>query len=223
MRSFFSLDNPFMIFLSRLTDLIVLNVVCLICCLPIVTIGASLTALHYVTLKMAKDEEGYILKDFFASFKRNFKQATVIWISILVIIAVFLLDRRIIIGLGAEIPKVVTILIYTIFIFVMMTAMYVFPVLSRFENSSMNTVKNAFLMSVLHFPKTILMAVIYILPTFISIIHIAMFPVFLMLGLTGGAYMNSYIWKGIFKKYEPEEISGEVFSEVEGALENEGK
>lgn len=206
MRNFFNLDNPFMIFLSRLTDVIILNVMCLICCIPVVTIGASLTALHYVTVKMVKDEESYVLKDFFRSFKQNFKQATIIWLLVLLVTVIFTVDRRIIVNMGEGIPKIVEILIYTIFLFVAMTTMYVFPVLSRFENTIVGTIKNAFLLSVLNFPKTILMAVIYILPTVVSLIHIAAFPVFLMLGLSGGAFLNSYLWKGIFKKFEPEEV-----------------
>lgn len=64
--------------MGRAADLMILNIVFIICCLPIVTIGASLTALHYVTLKMVRNEESYIVKSFFKSFKQNFKQATII-------------------------------------------------------------------------------------------------------------------------------------------------
>ena len=79
MRSFFDLDNPFIQFLNRLTDVVILNVICLICCIPIVTIGTSITALHYVTMKMARNEEGYIVRDFFKSFRENFRQSAIIW------------------------------------------------------------------------------------------------------------------------------------------------
>lgn len=65
----FNMDNKFFTVMGRVADLIMLNVVFLICCLPIVTIGASLTALHYVTLKMARNEESYIIRSFFKSFK----------------------------------------------------------------------------------------------------------------------------------------------------------
>ena len=63
----FNMDNKFFTVMGRVADLIMLNVVFLICCLPIVTIGASLTALHYVTLKMARNEESYIIRSFFKS------------------------------------------------------------------------------------------------------------------------------------------------------------
>ena len=65
MRKFFSLDSSLMIFLSNLTDIIVLNVMCFICCIPIITIGPSVTAMHYITLKIARDEEIYVLRDYF--------------------------------------------------------------------------------------------------------------------------------------------------------------
>ena len=58
----FNMDNKFFTVMGRVADLIMLNVVFLICCLPIVTIGASLTALHYVTLKMARNEESSIIR-----------------------------------------------------------------------------------------------------------------------------------------------------------------
>ena len=65
MKNFFNLDSSFMIFLSNLVDVIILNIVCLICCIPIVTIGPAITAMHYVTLKMVKNENGYTVKTFF--------------------------------------------------------------------------------------------------------------------------------------------------------------
>ena len=68
---FFNLDSPLMKFLSRMTDILWLNILTVVCSIPIVTAGASFTALHYVCLKMVRDEEGYITKDFFKSFKRE--------------------------------------------------------------------------------------------------------------------------------------------------------
>ena len=72
----FSLDSPLFSFLNKVADLILLNILTMICCLPIITIGASMTALHYVVLKMVRDEESYIVRSYFKSFRQNFKQAT---------------------------------------------------------------------------------------------------------------------------------------------------
>ena len=79
MNSFFNYEGPFFNVLNRLSDLVILNVLWFICCLPIVTIGASTTALYYVTIKIVNDEDAYVAKNFFKSFRQNFLQSTVIW------------------------------------------------------------------------------------------------------------------------------------------------
>ncbi len=77
---FFSVDSPLMQALNRMADLLWLNVLTVLCCIPIVTVGASLTAMHYMLLKIVRDEETYVTRGFFKSFKNNFRQATVIWL-----------------------------------------------------------------------------------------------------------------------------------------------
>ena len=209
MKNFLNLDSPFMIFLSNLTDVVLLNALCLICCIPIVTIGPSITAMHYVTLKMVREEEGYVVKSFFKASKENFKQSVIVWMIFLVITLVFFLDYRILNEAGMEENKLFAIVIGAIYLFVCLTVMYIFPLLSRFENTLKQTVKNALFMSILHIFKTILMAVIYIIPFILLPLHYNLILVFLIIGLSGPAYINSFIWKSIFKKYEPEEIKEE--------------
>ena len=92
MRALFDMDNAFFRGMSKVADLCILNVVFLICCIPVFTIGAATTALSYVTLKMKDGEEGYILKSFFKSFRQNFKQSTVIWLLMVLIGLVLGLD-----------------------------------------------------------------------------------------------------------------------------------
>ena len=215
MKNFFNLDSPFMVFLSNLTDVVILNVLCLICCIPIVTIGPSITALHYVTLKMVREEEGYVVKSFFKAFKENFKQAFGAWMIFLVITVIFYIDYRILKVTGIEKNKVFAIVIGAIYLFVCLTAMYVFPLLSRFENTLKQTIKNALFMSILHIFKSIVMAIIYVLPVVLMPLHYNLILVFLIVGLSGPAYINSFIWKNIFKKYEPAEIKEEITEDIE--------
>ena len=92
--------------MGRAADLFMLNVVFVICCLPVVTIGASLTALHYVTLKMARNEESYIIRSFFKSFKQNFKQSTIINLIMLLIAGVLYFDTNIVSQMGGSMSKV---------------------------------------------------------------------------------------------------------------------
>ena len=84
----FDLDSPLMNVLNKMADLMWLNILTLICCIPIITAGAAFTSMHYVALKIVRNEESYITRSFFKSFKTNFRQATLIWLMILLIAAV---------------------------------------------------------------------------------------------------------------------------------------
>ena len=92
MGRFFSMDNKFFTFMNKVADLCILNIICLVCCIPIVTAGASITAMYYVTLKMVRNEEAYIVRSFFKSFKDNFKQATIINLIMIAVGAVLYLE-----------------------------------------------------------------------------------------------------------------------------------
>ena len=83
--SIFEEGSPFIRFLNRMADLLIINLLTLLMCVPVITAGASLTAMHYVLLKMARDEEGYIVRSYFKSFKENFLQATGMWLIFLVL------------------------------------------------------------------------------------------------------------------------------------------
>ena len=218
MKSFFNPDNWLMIFLGNITDIMLLNAVCLLCCLPIITIGPSVTALHYVTLKMSKGEEGYIIKDFFKSFKENFRQSTIIWLIFLLVSAFFYLDLRIIEDGGMEVPYAVSVVIYVTYLFCCTTAMYAFPLTARFTNKISQTLRNAFLMSILHVVKTVIMAAIYLIPIVLIPLNYNFIAIFIMIGLSGPAYINGYFWKGIFKKYEPEEEIPRDWEETEEVI-----
>ena len=89
--SFFSLDSKFSQIMGRVFDLMMLNIIFLIMCIPIVTIGANFTAMYYVTLKMIKNEETYIFRTYWKSFRENFKQATAIWLILLAVLIVLIL------------------------------------------------------------------------------------------------------------------------------------
>ena len=161
MGKFFNLDSPFVQFMNRVADLMWLNILFLLCCIPVVTVGASVTAMYYVTLKMVRNEESYITKLFFKSFKQNFLQATAIWIIFITAGFLLFVDYRILSGqMGLNIDNgsvrtVMQVLLIAVFIFYVFTITFVFPLLSKFDNTIKNTIKNAFIMSIRHFPATL--------------------------------------------------------------------
>lgn len=208
----FNMDNPVWVAMGKLADLIILNCLVVICSLPVFTIGASWTALYFVTVRMVKKEESYITKDFFHSFKENFKQATIIWMMILLVLAVFALDYRIYKLMPGVIPKPVIVAVLVVAVILMVTTIYVFPVLSRFQNTIKNTIKNAFLMSVVHVPYTIVFLLLLLLPIVACLVFWQFVPFVAMVGISVPAYWASLLWVRIFKKFEPKDevVSGNL-------------
>lgn len=214
MNKLFDLDSPIMRFLSRMADMIILNLLVFVCCIPIITVGASFTAMHYVLLKMVRDEEGYLVRGFFKSFVQNFKQATLIWLLMLIVLFVFVGDWIIFRYSSVAFPKALIVGVIAISIIVMMIAVYVFPLLSRFDNSIKNTIHNAALLALGNFPKTVLMIIVYALPWVIGLFSAYSYIFIFLFGISVPAYCAAWLYSGIFKKYEPEvaEVSDMDFS-----------
>ena len=204
MGKLFDLDSPVMRFLSRMADMIILNILMMICCIPIITVGAAYTAMHYVLLKMVRDEEGYLIRGFFKSFIQNFKQATVIWLFMLLVIMVFVGDWLIFRVAADTFPKALIVGVAAIGIIVLMVAVYVFPLLARFDNTIKNTVHNAALLAFGNLPKTLLMIVVYALPFVIAYFSVYSYIFIFMFGISLPAYGVAWLYSNIFKKFEPE-------------------
>lgn len=198
----FDLDSPLMHALNKMADLLWLNILTMICCIPIITTGASLTALHYMALKIVRNEECYITRGFFKSFKENFKQATIIWMLLLVVIMILAGDFYIMKNSGLEFNKIVQIVITAVGVLVLFTSMYVFPVLAKFENTTFRTIKNAFVMSIIQFPKTILMVILYLLPLILFAISMRLIPIAFLFGMSVPAFLSAMLYNKFFKKLE---------------------
>ena len=169
---FFSYDSPFGQLFIKIAHACCLNVLWFICCIPIFTIGASTTALYYTSFKIAKDEGSYITKMFFHSFKQNFRQATVIWLIMLVTGLIIGADAILLYRLRATSTGTVAV-IWTLLLACLFACMiayaivlaYIFPLLSIASNTTANMFKNAFLIGTHYLFVTIL----------IFFIHYAMF------------------------------------------------
>ncbi len=214
MSSFFDMDSPFMRFLNKVADMVILNFVALICCIPIFTIGASLTALHYVCLKIAREEEGYIIRSFFKSFKLNFKQATAIWLMFLAVFAVLFVDFWFLRGMEGTFYTVLMCVLLVATAITLFTLTFVFPVLSKFDNTVFRTIKNAFFISVLQLPRTIVMIIVNILPI-VMLYSTKAAPFALLFGLSVPALVGGFLYDKFFAKLEGrEETEGEVKEEI---------
>lgn len=217
MGSLFNLDNPVWSFMGKVADLVILNIIAFICCIPVVTIGASWTAMYFVTIRIVRKEEGYVIRDFFRSFKENFKQATIIWLLVMLVAAVFVGDVLIYQMMPDQIPKVIMIAIGVLAYLLLGTVMYVFPVLSRFQNTTWNTIKNAFILSIANVPFTLLFIVLMLLPIVVAVFVVELAPIILLVGISLPAYLSSKLFVRIFRKVEPapEIEDGDVQEETE--------
>lgn len=171
MRNFLNPDGPVLSFMTKLTYSAYLNILWFLCCLPVVTAGASTTALFYVTLKIAKNEEGNLTKSFFRAFKENFKQATKIWLILLALGIVLALDgyvfyhmrfENVFWTIGAAVFTV-ALAAYAIIL------MYIFPLLSRFDNTILAMFKNSIMLGMRFLLCTALMAAVYFAMAFVVI------------------------------------------------------
>lgn len=199
---FFSLDSPLMQALNKMADLMWLNVLTILCCIPIVTVGASLTAMHYMMLKIVRNEETYITRGFFKSFKDNFRQATVIWLIQLVVTILLVGDFYIMFKSETQFHVVFQALLMVVVVITVFTSTFVYPVLAKFDNSIFRTIKNAFYMSILQLPKTIAMIILSILPLVLIVIAPSIIPIVLMFGVSIPAFLFAKMYNKFFMKLE---------------------
>lgn len=214
----FNMDNPFWRAMGKVADLVIINLLFIVCSIPVVTIGASYTALYTVMLKLVKNEESYIFRGFFKAFKNNLKQSTIIWLIMLVVGALLGTDLYLSKHIDMSLMKILN-YIFLVFGFIYaMVLSYVFPILSKFDNSTKDTLRNALLMSIAHFPWSILIILVNLIPLIIflfdlNIFFAAIFPILIFIGFSLMAFANSYIFNRIFKKYIPE-ASGDDNTEI---------
>lgn len=205
MAKFFNPDSPLMRFMTKVADLMILNILFLVTCLPIFTVGAAWTALHAVTLKMVRDQEGAIAKSYFRAFCQNFRQSTWIWLAALALGFVLLLDIRFLNSLDTALAQGLKLAVQVIGIAAFAVGQYLFPLIAKFEASTSAYVKNACLMALAYLPKTALMTMAAVGAVMISLwnnltisIAIAFWP---MIGFALLAFGNSGILEKIFNNF----------------------
>ena len=208
----FNYDNPVWRFIGKLGDLILLNLLWVVCSIPIITIGASTTAVYYVTLKLVRDEDDSTIRSFFHSFKSNFKQATLIWILLMAVGAVLGFDLWFFQsglmpfdGIPAAFFTAASGGLMFLYLFIVL---YVFPIQARFYNPVKRTLFNAFFMSVRHLFQTLGLLITdaaVVVGTYFGMFYVPQLGMLLFLfGFPLIAFINSYFFHVIFKRYTPQ-------------------
>ena len=146
--------------LSGLIDLIVAGLLWILCSLPVVTLGASTTALYYAVVKCVRHNRGRLSPTFFQAFRSNFRQATLIWLLMLAYLLVYVADawaiRLMGVGQGSFLrPLSILFLLPPAFLFP-----WVFAFLSRFDNTVPGSLKFCGWLALRHAGRTLLLALI---------------------------------------------------------------
>lgn len=196
MNSLLNPDNPVMQFITKVVYSVYLNLLWILCCIPVITVGASTTALYYVTLKMVKNEEGGITKMFFRAFKENFKQSTLVWMILLALGVVLGIDGYVLWHLRFE--NAFWTIITAVFIVAaaayLIVILYIFPLMARFENSIFAMFKNSLFIGMRFLLCTVLLVVIHFIMLLVSI-HI--FTPAIIFGEGLCAFLGSYFLSNI--------------------------
>jgi len=215
MGSFFNSENKAMRFLNNIANLILLNIVFLITCIPIVTIGASLSALYRVILMMYEGDEILVFKDYFHAFGKAFKRATLLWLVILILLAFFSYELYLLYWVLDQSIVMLQIPVWIMIFGLLMLIIYAFPMLSYFDLSMKTIIKNSLIIGLACFPTTILIlvfqALLVLVATLNQIALVVVGSLCLFFGLALDAYVCGYFIKRIF--FKEDEKTKEFFKE----------
>lgn len=210
MNRFFDMDNPVLRFLSRMADLMILNILALLLCIPVVTAGASLTAMLYVELKWVRKQEGYTVRPFFQQFKANFKQATGEWLLLLLVGVILYMDVSMFRNTEeGTFPFALQVIVVIVGIVLYLMAQWIFPLQCHFENTVKQTLQNSALMAIANFPRTLGMGAVWIASFLLLFVSLTILPPILpvsaMFGLSLPGFAVCALASKPFRQFEPEE------------------
>lgn len=214
---FFSPDSKLMQAISRISDLVILNILFLITCIPLFTIGASLTALYTVCFKLGTDKEEGAVRPYLRAFRENFKQSTAAWLILVFFGGATIANIALAYSYSGVLGYTYLVFIGMFFLLLMIGA-YVFPLISQFYNDTKSTLKNALLLSVGHLPRTIIMVVFNVLPfaLFLSDLYLFFYcaMIWVLIYFSAAAYLNANILRKVFAPFRPAEEPEHMEEEV---------
>ena len=219
MTKFFSLDSPFMRAMSRIADLMILNLLFLLTSIPIFTIGAGLTALNTVVFRLGTDEEGSTAKDYFRAFKENFGQSTGLFLILLLIMSTAFFNAALFYTMGGlfHLIWIIAAALLTLAVFIFS---YAFPLMSQFNSNNRQIFKNSLLLSIAYLPRSIIMALLYALPVALVLqwpmVFLHMGFIWFMLYFSSIVYLNSRLLKKVFRPfYDKDEEIQDIQEDVQ--------
>lgn len=218
MSKFFDPDGPFSTAMNQICQLFVLNVLWLICSLPVVTIGASCSALYAVLFKMRDDKGIKVARQFFRAFGENFKRGTAVWLVLFIAAAICGLDLAVAGETQGSLKAVFTVIAMAGLQLVAMVFTFAFPLVARFENSWRNHLRNALLLALSHVPRLLLSwlpwAAAIMVTMFSANTLYSMLLIWLLVGYAALSYITLWTLTPVLRKLEPASEETEENEEV---------
>lgn len=201
-------DNKILNFFSRIVDLLLLNFLFVITSLPVLTLGASLTALFSVALKLFRNEESYVSRDYFRAFKKNFRQATVSFWAFALVLALLSGNLMISYQQSGSFYLVLRMISFLFLIFIEIYFLYFFPVLARFYFTTRQILLHIPHMILTHFSDFILLVILLIPLIFLCVYSLFTATCVIVFGCVCGFSVYAYVMSMLFRRiFEPYEIS----------------
>ena len=195
----FKANNPFWQSMGTVYDLFIVNTLWLLCCLPVITIGPATAAAFYALTQRLLGEQSTIRQDFFRSFKQNFRQGIVLGLLLSAVGAFLILDIRLCRLSGTGIYTFFMFFFGVLFLFWSMTALYAFPLLSKFERSTKEILIWAFTLAISNLPLTLTM--LFVAAVSLWLCHIVPGLIFIMFGVA--AQFITTVMLSVFRPYLP--------------------
>ena len=162
MKGLFNWNSRLMQGLAMVTNLVALNLLWIICCIPIFSAGAATTALYHTVIQYHTQQDDAVFRPFFRAFRSNFKQATLLWLATLLPIGVVVFDLVYLISWEKGTPILFLLLICVVFI--LGIQLHLFPMIARFEMKAVALMRTAASLVLLHLPMTLLILMMNALP-----------------------------------------------------------
>ena len=217
---FFSVDSPLYKFMNRLMDVFKLNCMWLLCSLPIVTMGAATTAAYTITLKMVKDEEGYIAGPFWKEFKANLKKGSILGVIGMVASYAVYLDFQL--YHAAKHHNIMFLIIGVVGVYlIFMHMVYAFPLMARYENSIINTMRNSYSIAAKFLGRTAFLAVLLVIEMAIIMSNLTTMFAGVLIGPACIIFTISGFANTFFEVIERENLMAEVDEKTAEASDDE--
>ena len=206
MKNMLDLDGPLVRALSDLNTLVILNILTALFCIPVITAGASVAAMHYVIMEMFENRGDGVIKEFWKRFKENLKNATPVWLILLAAAVFIYVDCRIIMGGQTGLPRAMLVPLYIGAFIEASIAVYAFPLTARFVYSTGATFKNSAILAVANFPRTVLMVLYHVIMPYLLFNVSRLLPLFFLVGISLPAYFSALLYMPVIRKMigEPE-------------------